>query len=115
MERTYLDDAVVVSVQSSSNSEESSEVRFLRGKVINDQTKKFQVGRFLLTLQLELWSDNVFLTKIGEVFETSNSPNIIEVSCSEFLLMRINSFELEQVLSIRDSTNQAKLISAFDN
>lgn len=115
MERTYLDDAFVVSVQSSSNSEESSEVKFLIGKVINDQTNIFPIGRFLITRQLELWSDNVFLTKIGEVFETSNSPSNIELSCSEFLLMRINSFKLTQILSIRECTDKAKLISAFDN
>jgi hypothetical protein len=114
MDRIYLDDAVLISVQSNSTSEKGSQIKFLTGKVINDKTKRFQVGRFLITLQLELLGNDVFLTKNGEIFETSNSPSVTEVSCAELLLMRISSFELEQILSIRDCKDNAKLLSAFD-
>jgi hypothetical protein len=114
MERTYLGDSVVVSVRSSSISEESSEVKFLIGKVINDQTKQFPIGKLLITLELQLWSNSVFMAKDGTIFETSNSPSDIEISCAEFLLMRINSFKLTQILSIRECTDNAKLISTFD-
>jgi hypothetical protein len=115
VERTYLDDAVLISVQSNSSSEKCCEVKFLTGKVINDQTKKFQVGKFIITLQLELCGKDVFLTKDGEIFETSNFPTVEKVFCAEFLLMRINSFKLEQILAMRQSTNNAKLISTFDH
>ena len=115
MERTYLDDGVLISILSNSSSDKGREVKFLAGKVINDQTKKFKVGRFLLTPELELCGKCVFLTKDGGVFETSNYPSITEMFCAEFLLMRINSFELEQILAMRRCTDNAKLISAFDN
>lgn len=114
MERTYLDDGVLISVKSNISSEKYCEVKFLTGRVTADKTNRFQVGRFLITLQLELCNKDVFLTKEGELFETSNSPSITEVSCAEFLLMRINSFKLEQILSMRQHTNKAKLLSAFD-
>jgi hypothetical protein len=115
MERTYLNDAVLISILSNSNNDKGSEVTFLTGKVINDQTNKFRVGKFLITTELELCSKNVFLTKTGELFETSNFPSMTEMFCAEFLLMRINSFELEQILAMRRCTDNAKLISAFDN
>lgn len=115
MERTYLDDAVLISILSNSSSDKGCEVKFLSGKVINDQTQKFKVGKFIITLQLEMCGKDVFLTKEGGLFETYNSPSVQEVSCSEFLLMRINSFKLSQILSIRQNTNKAKLISAFDD
>jgi hypothetical protein len=114
MERTYLDDAVVVSVRASSINEDGSEMKFLIGKVINDQTKQFPVGKLIMTLELELWSKSVFMAKDGTIFESSNFPSDIEISCTEFLLMRINSFKLTQILSIRECTDNAKLISTFD-
>lgn len=114
MERTYLDDAVLISVLSNSNNEADCEVKFLTGKVINDQTKKFPVGKFIITLQLELCGKDVFLTKEGDIFETSNYPTVTKVFCAEFLLMRINSFKLDQILAMRQSMDNAKLIAAFD-
>ncbi len=115
MERTYLDDAVLISILPNSDSEKDSGVKFLTGKVINDQTNQFRVGRFITTVQLELCTNNVFLTKSGEIFETSNTPSVTKMFCAEFLLMRINSFELKQILAMRQCTNNAKLISAFDD
>jgi hypothetical protein len=110
MERTYLDEGVLISVLSN----EGCELKFLTGKVIDDKTNRFQVGRFLITLQLELCGKDTFITKRGELFETSDYPSIIEVSCAELLLMRTNSFSLKQILDIRECTNKAKLIAAFD-
>ena len=115
MERTYLDDAVLISVRPNSGSEEGCDLKFLAGKVINDPTNRFLVGRFLITTELEICCTDLFLTKEGDLFETSNSPSVTEVSCAEFLLMRINSFKLEQILSMRQCLDKSKLISAFDN
>jgi len=115
MERTYLDDAVLISVLSNVSSERNCDVKFLAGKVINDPTNRFRVGRFLITIELEICCPDLFLTKEGDLFETSNSPSITEVSCAEFLLMRINSFKLDQILSMRQCLDKSKLISAFDN
>jgi hypothetical protein len=115
MERTYLDDGVLISVLSNSSTENGREVKFLTGKVINDQTNKFKVGRVVLTSELELCDKGVFLTKDGEVFETSNIPSMTEMLCAEFLLMKINSFQLEQILAMRKCTDNGKLISVFDN
>jgi hypothetical protein len=115
MERTYLDDAVLISVLDNISSEKKCDILFLCGKVINDRTNRFQIGKFLITTELEMCSKDVFLTKNGDLFETSDPPNITTVSCSEFLLMRINSFQFEQILSIRECRDKSKLISAFDN
>jgi hypothetical protein len=115
MERTYLDDGVLISVLDSVSREKQSDIKFLTGKVIHDKTNRFQIGKFLITLELELCGEDVFLTKEGDLFETSNTPIVIEVSCAEFLLMRINCFKLEQILAMRQNTNKAKLISAFDD
>jgi hypothetical protein len=115
MEKTYLDDAVLISVLSNISSDKNCDAKFLAGKVINDQTNRFRPGIFLITLELEMCGTDVFLTKRGDLFETSNSPKVTEVSCAEFLLMRINSFKLEQILAMRQCTDNAKLISAFDN
>jgi hypothetical protein len=114
MERTYLDDGVLISVLDSVSREKQSDIKFLTGKVIHDNTNRFQIGRSLITLELELCGGDVFLTKEGDLFETSNSPIVIEVTCAEFLLMRINSIKLDQILSMRQNTNKSKLISAFD-
>ena len=114
MERTYLEDAFLMSVQDSISGEKQCDAKFLTGKVIQDKTNQYQVGKSLITLELELCGEDVFLTKEGEIFETSNSPTVVEVSCAEFLLMRINSFKLSQILAMRQNTNKAKLISAFD-
>jgi len=110
MDRTFLDDAVLISVLSNID----CDLKFLTGKVIDDKTNRFQVGEFLITLQLELCGKDVFLTKRGELFETSDYPSITEVSCAEFLLMRTNSFSLKQILDIRECIDKAKLIAAFD-
>ena len=115
MERIYLDDCALISVLDSISSEKQCDVKFLTGKVIQDQTNRFQVGKLLITVELELCGGDVFLTKEGDLFETSNSPTINEVSCAEFLLMRINSFKLSQIFAMRQNTNKAKLISAFDD
>jgi hypothetical protein len=115
MERIYLDDGVLISVLDSISGEKLGNAKFLAGKVIHDKTNRYQVGKSLITLELELCSEDVFLTKEGEIFETSNSPTVVEVSCAEFLLMRINSFKLSQILAMRQNTNKAKLISAFDD
>lgn len=110
MKRTYLDDAVLISVPSN----KAGDVKFLTGKVVNDKTNRFQIGKYLITLELELCSKDVFLTKQGELFETSNFPHIAEVSCAEFLLMRTNSFSLKEIFKIRQCTDNATLIAAFD-
>lgn len=115
MEKIYLDEAALISIQPNLSSEDGCEIKYLTGKVINDESNKFQIGRFIITLQLELCGRDVFLTKDGLLFETSNSPSTTEVFCSEFLLMRINSFKLSQVLAMRQCNNNAKLISAFDH
>ena len=115
MERIYLDDAILISVLDSMSSEKQCDVKFLTGRVIGDKTNRFQVGKFLITVELEICGGNVFLTKGGDLFETSNSPTIIEVTCAEFLLMRINSFNLSQILAMRQNTDKAKLISTFDD
>ncbi|PKH86876.1 hypothetical protein [Colwellia sp. Bg11-28] len=114
MERTYLYDGVLISVLDSVSREKQSDIKFLTGKVIHDNTNRFQVGKSLITLELELCGGNVFLTKEGDLFETSNSPIVTEVSCAEFLLMRINSLKLNQILAMRENRNKSKLISAFD-
>ena len=115
MERTYLDDGVLISVLDSISGEKQRNAKFLTGKVIHDKTNRYQVGKSLITLELELCGGDVFLTKEGDLFETNNSPSVTEVSCAEFLLMRINSFKLSQILAMRQNTNKAKLISAFDD
>jgi hypothetical protein len=115
VERTYLDDAVLMSVQDSISGEKQCDAKFLTGKVIHDKTNRYQIGKSIITLELELCGGDVFLTKEGDLFETSNSPGTAEVSCAEFLLMRINSFKLSQILAMRQNTNKAKLISAFDD
>lgn len=115
MDRTFLDDAVLISVLSNVGSEKNCDLKFLSGKVIDDATNRFRIGRYLITMELEVCSTDVFLTKKGELFETSNSPSVIELSCAEFLLMRVNSFKLEQILAMRECINKSKLISAFDS
>ncbi|MBL4909890.1 MAG: hypothetical protein JKX78_07700 [Alteromonadaceae bacterium] len=115
MERIYLDDAVLISVLDSISGEKQCNAKFLAGKVIHDKMNRFRVGKSLITVELELCGEDVFLTKDGDLFETDNSPCITEVSCAEFLLMRINSFKLTQILAMRQNTNKAKLISAFDD
>lgn len=115
MERIYLDDGFLISVLDSISNEKQCDVKFLTGKVIQDKSNRFQAGKYLITLELELCGGNVFLTKEGDLFETSNSPTVVEVTCAEFLLMRINSFNLSQILAMRQNTNKAKLISAFDD
>jgi len=115
MERTYIDDGVLISVLDSISGQKQCNAKFLTGKVIHDKTNRYQVGKSLITLELELCGGDIFLTKEGDLFETNNSPSVTEVSCAEFLLMRINSFKLSQILSMRQNTNKAKLISAFDD
>ena len=115
MERTYLDDAILISVLDSISSEKQCDAKFLTGKVVHDKTNRYQIGKSLITLELELCVGDVFLTKSGDLFETSNSPSVTEVSCAEFLLMRINSFKLSQIIAMRQNMNKAKLISAFDD
>lgn len=115
MERIYLDDAIVISVLDSISGEKQCNAKFLTGKVVHDKTNRYQVGKSIITLELELCGGDVFLTKQGDLFETNNSPSVTEVSCAEFLLMRINSFNLNQILGMRQNPNKAKLISAFDD
>lgn len=113
MERTYLDDADLISVLPDLKVEE--EVKFLSGQVVNDQTNKYKSGKYLITQELELCGKDVFLTRGGEIFKTSNFPSETEISCAEFLLMKINNFELKQILAIRQCTDKVKLISTFDS
>lgn len=110
MERIYLEDGILISVKSKN----SKNVKFLSGKVINDKKNKFQIGKFIITMELELFGKDVFLSKRGELFETSNPPDTMEVSCAEFLLMRTNSFGLKDILKIRECSDNATLIAAFD-
>jgi len=115
MERIYLDDGFLISVLDSISNERQCAIKFLTGKVIQDKSSRFKAGKFIITLELELCDGNVFLTKEGDLFETSNSPTIVEVTCAEFLLMRINSFNLSQIIAMRQNTDKGKLISVFDD
>ena len=112
MENIYLDNADLISVIADLKVEE--DVKFLVGRVVNDLTNRYEPGEFIISKELELCGKDVFLTINGEIFKTSSCPSISEVSCAELLLMKLNNFELKQILYFREYRNKGKLISAFD-
>ena len=63
MEKTYLNDGVLISVLDSIGDEKQCGAKFLTGKVIHDKTNRYQVGKSIITLELELYGRDVFLTK----------------------------------------------------
>jgi hypothetical protein len=112
MENIYLEGADLISVISDLKTEE--DVKFLVGRVVNDLTHQYEPGEFIISKELKLCGKDVFLTIHGEIFKTSSCPRESEVSCAELLLMKLNNFELNQILDIRQYSNKGKLISAFD-
>ncbi len=112
MENIYLEGADLISVIPDLYVDE--DVKFLVGRVVNDLTNRYEAGEYLISRQLELYGKDVFLTKYGEIFKTSSCPLESEISCAEFLLMKLNNFELKQIIDIRQCNDKALLISAFD-
>ena len=112
MENIYLDNADLISVKS--DLEVEKDLKFLFGRVVNDLTNRYEPGEFIISKELELCGKDVFLTICGEIFKTSSCPSESEVSCAELLLMKLNNFELKQILYFREYRNKGKLISAFD-
>lgn len=115
MEKTYIADGVLISVLSEKSCRNTCNIKFLAGRVTNDETNQITTGSYLITLEVEWYGDFIFFTKDGRIFETSNLPTVLEVSCAEFLLMRTNSFEAEDILRIRGCSDKSQLIAAFDN
>jgi hypothetical protein len=63
---------------------------------------------------MKVYVGSIFVTKDGRIFETSNLPTVLVVSCAEFLLMRTNYFEAEDILRIIDCSDKSRLLAAFD-
>jgi len=114
VENIYLECADLISVITDLNVEKDTNPKFLVGRVVNDLTDRYESGEYLVSQQLELSGEDVFLTKCGEIFKTSTYPTESEISCAEFLLMKLNNFELKQILEIRQYNNKGQLIAAFD-
>ena len=115
MGKTYIEDGVLISVLSENGSINQCNIKFLAGSVVNDQAEIMTTDSYLITLQLEWYSNYIFITKDEKIFETSNLPVVIEVTCAEFLLMRTCSFKVDDILRIRQCTDKARLIAAFDD
>ena len=115
MGKTFIEDGVLISVLSEKSYRNDCNLKFLAGRVVNDESGQINSGNYLITLQIEFYGDSIFFTKDGRIFATSNLPTVLEVSCAEFLLMRTNSFEAEDILKIRDCPDKSRLIAAFDN
>jgi len=115
MEKSFLADAVLISILPDKNSNKGESVKFLSGKVIKDQSKRFKIGSYINAVQIEISDKDTFLTIEGNLFKSSNIPEFIEVSCAEFLLLRMNSLNLDQIIDIRNCSDKNKLILAFDS
>lgn len=115
MGKTYIEDGVLISVLSEKGYKNQCNIKFLAGRVTKDQERLVDAGSYLITLQLEWYSNTIFITKDEKIFETSNLPVVIEVTCAEFLLMRTCSVKVDDILRIRQCTDIARLIAAFDH
>jgi hypothetical protein len=66
-----------------------------------------------MTPELDYYASNIFITDEIAMYETSEVPKTTKVSCTEFLLMRLNGLGLSEILRIRECDSKKNLISLF--
>ncbi|MFT4803094.1 MAG: hypothetical protein ACI9YE_000283 [Psychroserpens sp.] len=115
MDSTHVDECELISVLASIQGEIKSISKFITGVVIDDETDRFEVGKAIMTPELEWYSNNIFITNEVAIYESSTVPNITEISCTEFLLMKLNSLGLKTILKIRECDGKGNLLSILSN
>jgi len=115
MNCTYLNESELIYVIEYIGGKKKCIGKFLSGVVTGGGTDKLKIGSNIMTAELVWYSTNVFLTDEVAIYETSSVPEVTEISCIEFLLMRMNDIGLKQLLAIRQCSDKAQLISAFED
>ena len=112
VESIRLEDSELVSVVVNLPSGKKSIGTYLIGIVAEDITETVKVGSKIMTPELEWHSETVFITGEVGIYETSSAPTTTDITCTEFLLMRLNSLGLEAILMLRSCSNKKMLVSA---
>jgi hypothetical protein len=111
MNSTQIDECELISVLASIRGEKKSISKFITGVVVDDGTDRFEVGKAIMTPELEWHANNIFITNEVAIYESSTIPNTTEISCTEFLLMKLNSLGLKEILKIRECDGKRDLLS----
>lgn len=115
MNCTHLNESELVSVIAYFEGKKKCIGKYLLGIVTEGETDKLNIGSKIMTPELAWYSKNVFLTDEVAIYETSSVPEVTEISCTEFVLMRVSSIGLKQLLAIRQCSDKSMLISALED
>lgn len=115
MNCTHLNESELISVIAYFEGEKKCIGKYLSGVVAEEGTDKLNIGSNIMTPELVWSSKYVFLTDEVTIYETSSIPEVTEISCTEFLLMRLNGLGLKHLLAIRQCSDKSMLISALED